>query len=71
MTRVSFIMALVVLATFTDSASAAQPLSMERYWSGFRNFWGTLFGSVGGIVGIALLTGAAAMFIITRGKWQK
>jgi hypothetical protein len=44
---------------------------MERFWAGFKSFWGAVFGSLGGVVGIALVTGVVAIIIITRGKWLK
>ena len=56
------------LLFFVTPAPAAD---IARYWTGFRGFWSNLIGSVGGVVGIVLLTGAAGLFIITRGKWLK
>ena len=41
------------------------------YWYGFKRFWGGIFGSVGGVVLIALAVGATSLIIITRGKWRK
>ena len=58
-------MALVLMA------SPAAASDFGRFWHGFRSFWGAIFGSVGGIVGVVLLAGAVSVFIITRGKWLK
>lgn len=69
MKRLPFLAALFAVLLFAAPAAAATPL--ERFWAGFKHFWGGVFGSVGGIVGIVLVAGALALFIITRGKWLK
>jgi hypothetical protein len=69
MTRLPFIAALLGLVLFAAPAAAAS--GMERFWVGFRGFWSGVFGSVGGVVGVALVTGVVAIIIITRGKWLK
>lgn len=68
MKRYSFF-TVILLLVFLASPVAASDFG--RYWSGFTTFWGNLFGSAGGVVGIALITGVVAIFIITRGKWLK
>jgi len=67
--RLPFLLALVLVLLLADPAPAASGL--ERFWVGFKGFWGRLFSSLGGVVGIVLLTGVAGLFIITRGKWMK
>jgi hypothetical protein len=69
MKRFPWFAIVVVLLVFAAPAPAAS--SLERFWSGFRHFWGGMFGSLGGVVGIALACGAVGIFIITRGKWIK
>jgi len=64
-----FLLAFAIFLLAADQACASSGL--ERFWVGFKNFWGRLFASLGGIVGIVLLTGVVAIFIITRGKWMK
>lgn len=71
MTRLSFSTVLLILLLFTSPADAAQSSDINRYWSGFRQFWAGVFGSVSGIVGVVLVTGIVGIFIITRGKWLK
>lgn len=41
------------------------------YWGRFLRYWGGVFGSVGGVVLVALSVGVVSLFIITRGKWKK
>lgn len=51
-----------------------QPLlaeSFNGYWTNFVKWWGNLFASQSGVVMVAVLVGAASLFIITRGKWRK
>jgi hypothetical protein len=69
MRRIPFLLAFAALFLAVSDASAAS--SVERFWVGFKSFWGGVFGSIGGIVGTALLIGAASVFILTRGKWLK
>jgi hypothetical protein len=64
-------LAMIALLLFAAPAAAAAPLSIDRYWAGFRNFWSGVFGSVGGVVGLVLIIGLISLFIITRGKWLK
>jgi hypothetical protein len=71
MRRSSFLFVVAALMAFATPAAAAQPLSMEGFWAGFRKFWSGVFGEAQGVVGIAILTGIIGIFIITRGKWRK
>ena len=68
MNRYSLLLAVALIAIFASPAAASD---VSRYWTGFKTFWGGLFGSVSGVVGLALLTGIVGIFIITRGKWLK
>lgn len=68
MNRYAFLAALLLIALCATPAEAGD---FGRFWSGFKNFWRGVFGSVSGVVGIALITGLVAIFIITRGKWVK
>jgi hypothetical protein len=69
MKRIPWLAIIFVVLVFAAPAPAAS--SAGRFWSGFKGFWGAIFGSVGGVVGTVLLAGAAGLFIITRGKWLK
>lgn len=71
MNRFACFAVLLVFASFESTACAAAPLSIDKYWTGFMLFWSGTFGSISGIVGVALATGAIGVFIITRGKWMK
>lgn len=71
MIRRNALIAFFVLLLLASPAAAAEPLSFARFWAGFTSFWGRIFGSVGGVVGMVLLVGAVGIFIITRGKWLK
>ena len=53
-----------------EAAPAAAPV-LASYWDGFFDHWAGVFQKQNGIVMAALLVGAACLFIITRGKWQK
>ncbi len=68
MKRFPFVAVLILLLL---SASPAAAYDFGRFWVGFKSFWGNQFGSIGGVVGLGLLTGAVSVFIITRGKWKK
>ena len=71
MRNCSYILIVLALMLLASPASAAQPLTIAQFWVGFRNYWGGVFASIGGVIGMALATGAIAVFIITRGKWYK
>lgn len=71
MNRLAALLATLALFAFASPAPAAQPASLARYWTGFRRFWGEIFGSVGGVVGLVLIVGVISTIIITRGKWLK
>jgi hypothetical protein len=68
MNRYAFLAALMLVVLCASPAAASD---FGRYWSQFRSFWAGLFGSVSGVVGVALVTGIVGIFIITRGKWVK
>jgi hypothetical protein len=42
-----------------------------NYWNSFLEFWKGMFQKQNGVVMGVLGVGAVALFIITRGKWQK
>jgi hypothetical protein len=71
MKRFPWLVIVIALLLIVSPLSAAEPLSLARFWVGFKSFWGGVFSSVGGVVGVVLLTGAVGIFIITRGKWLK
>lgn len=68
MNRYAFLGALLLMLFCVAPADAGD---FARFWSGCKNYWRGVFGSVSGVVGVALLTGIIAIFIITRGKWVK
>jgi hypothetical protein len=41
------------------------------YWNSFVEFWQGMFQKQNGVVMAVLGVGAIALFIITRGKWNK
>jgi hypothetical protein len=47
------------------------PALAGGYWYGFKQFWLSYIADTDGVVLTALLVGAIALFIITRGKWLK
>jgi len=67
--RFPFLLALLTVIFVLPSPALASGLG--TYWYGFKKFWGEVFGSVGGVVLIALVVGVISLFIITRGKWRK
>jgi hypothetical protein len=71
MTRLTAALAFLALVFFASPAAAATPLSIEGYWAGFLRFWGGVFGSITGVVGVVIIVGIISIFIITRGKWLK
>lgn len=68
MNRFSRLFALLLVALFASPAAASD---IRRYWAGFTNYWGGALSTVSGVVGIVLVAGVIAVFIITRGKWLK
>jgi hypothetical protein len=50
---------------------APTPLFANSYWVGFKKHWFGYVANTSGVVVTALLVGAVALFIITRGKWGK
>jgi hypothetical protein len=69
MIRNAYLAAFLLVVLFASPAAAASDLA--RFWSGFKNFWNGVFGSVTGVIGIVIITGIIGVFIITRGKWLK
>jgi hypothetical protein len=67
--RFPFLLAFLTVIFVLPSPVLASGLG--TYWYGFKKFWGEVFGSVGGVVLIALVVGVISIFIITRGKWRK
>lgn len=68
MNRIAFLAAFLLLALCATPVEASD---LGRFWSGCKRYWSGIFGSVSGVVGVALLTGIVSIFIITRGKWLK
>ncbi len=50
---------------------APRPAYASGYWSGFKKFWFSFIADTDGAVLAAIVVGAIALFIITRGKWGK
>lgn len=50
---------------------AARKSAVRKYWDGFKEYWGGAFKNQSAVTVVVLGTGAAALFIITRGKWRK
>jgi hypothetical protein len=67
--RFPFLLAFLTVIFVLPAPACASGLG--TYWYGFKKFWGEIFGSVGGVVLIALVVGVISIFIITRGKWRK
>jgi len=58
------------LAGDTGASAASVPL-FASYWENFLDYWKGAFKKQNGIVMAVLAVGVVALFIITRGKWQK
>jgi hypothetical protein len=61
---------------FAGPVSASEPVfaasnSLKRYWDDFSDYWTSSFRNKSAITLTVLGVGAVAMFIVTRGKWQK
>ncbi len=52
------------------AAASAHPI-YASYWDGFVEHWSGKMKKQNGIIGLVLVVGAASLFIITRGKWNK
>jgi hypothetical protein len=68
-----FLVALLAVLALTTPAAAADS-SMALYggfWQSFIEYWQQLFQKQNGVVLGVLGVGAVALFIITRGKWNK
>jgi hypothetical protein len=68
-------LALLLALLFASPAAAAEsggsPALFGDYWQAFLDYWKAVFQKQNGIVMAVLGLGAVALFIITRGKWQK
>jgi len=53
------------------SAAPAIPMADSFSWSGFVRYWRSYANRTDHVVLVVLLVMAAALFIITRGKWLK
>ncbi len=71
----SFVIAACLLLVLAAPAAAADPggsaTVFGSYWRGFLDYWKAAFQKQNGVVMGVLGLGAVALFIITRGKWQK
>ncbi len=70
------LLALALFAATAAPAPAAEPLfaaktAVQKYWDGFKEYWGGAFKNQSAVTMVVLGTGAVALFIITRGKWKK
>ncbi|HVL11522.1 MAG TPA: hypothetical protein VM529_03100 [Gemmata sp.] len=63
-----FVLLLAGPAAAADGPAAAP---FASYWDAFLDYWKAVFAKQNGIVMAVLGLGAVALFIITRGKWQK
>ena len=68
-----FALALLLLLVVAGPAMAAERSGaiFGGYWQGFLDFWQALFQKQNGVVMGVLGVGVVALFIITRGKWNK
>jgi len=67
-----FALTLLLLLLFAGPAAAGTGGALfGGYWEGFIEFWKSVFQKQNGVVMAVLGVGAIALFIITRGKWQK
>ena len=77
MTRILATTVLVLaLAAGTAAPASAAPLfaaksSVQKYWDGFKEYWGGAFKNQSAVTMVVIGTGLVALFIITRGKWKK
>jgi len=64
---------LVMLCTLCCPAlaSAAERMSNQGYWIGFRDYWFGMVKKQDNMVVVVVLVGLLCIFIITRGKWKK
>jgi hypothetical protein len=63
---------LLVLSLASPAAAADHGAALfGGYWQQFLEFWKGMFQKQNGVVMGVLCVGAVALFIITRGKWQK
>jgi type IV secretory pathway VirB2 component (pilin) len=71
------LLSLSLLATQpTPAIASSGPLfarssGLNRYWENFQEFWLGSFRNSSAVALTVIGVGAVAMFIITRGKWQK
>jgi hypothetical protein len=52
-------------------ASAAERMSNQGYWIGFRDYWFGMVRKQDNMVVVVVLIGLLCIFILTRGKWKK
>jgi hypothetical protein len=70
----SFGLALAGTLALVSPATASEPTGAvfaSSYWSGFIDHWQNVFEHQNGIGMFVVAVGVVALFIITRGKWQK
>ena len=72
----TFALALALLPRLAAPAAAADPTAVTPLFGGsylreFLDYWKGFFQKQNGVVMGVLCIGAVALFIITRGKWQK
>ena len=66
----------LALAAGTAAPVSAAPLfaaksSVQKYWDGFKEYWGGAFKNQSAVTMVVIGTGLVALFIITRGRWMK
>jgi hypothetical protein len=69
--RLFALVALVLLLLAAPAAAGTGGALFGSYWQSFLEFWQGMFQKQNGVVMAVLGVGAVALFIITRGKWQK
>jgi hypothetical protein len=58
-------------AAITAMPAPALPLADSFSWHGFMRYWKGFVNRADRVVLVVVLVAAAALFIITRGKWMK
>jgi hypothetical protein len=70
----TLILATLLVPLLASPAAASEgggPAVFGSYWQSFVDYWKAFMQKQNGIVMAVLGLGAVALFIITRGKWQK
>lgn len=69
----SISLALILILGLAEPAGAAEQSGVlfGGYWKGFVDHWEEVFQQQNGISMVIVGVGIVALFIITRGKWQK